>query len=755
MAGGNSTVCNRILMDSVRRSIKRRMLRENALLLVIAILAGVIVGIGAYGQRYRHRPFTRLVFLGATTLFLPITSSVVSSISGQSNYIMFKPFPPSREESTDLVALQCAATAHLLFVIIWAFLVQIVIINTSAIVAVDDREGQKVGPPLELLFQGLWTLYLGSYSYVMFRQLRGHVEHSDVTLPIIFLQGIPFGLLCAKIVLKYYAYEKAQQSFALGRNPCLVFGYMQQIPPQEARQHGEPIAGENAPPPPMLVMGEEARHVEKQPHGYVIKNDSGHRNIAGLVTIDRVWRFDSMLIPMSMQKRQKDLCFSFALFKLLRCRFAKYEVANARCTDIFNFFWNMMLQDGGHDRVFGVIADEISFLSYYYYTSIPVSFSEYWLPFMGIFISLLTIGYCILYTCMLVAFSFFIRVPEADGSIIASQFFCDTWCSQHGLVGSHKVIVFGRVYFDMLPLLLMFVLVTTAECNLFRHWDGKISQCSVMVPGPRPTLPVLLWRLLRLPDRKREVKIPSAVKVCIMDALRSNRNGRLSNGKASLHRQSHIGERFLWACDSKSSSVTILTWHIATSILELRYPNQQGSQPISDHKIAATHLSRYCAYLVAWCPELLPDDGDWSKSLYEDVKKDAERVLAGHTAVNSSTPGDLVELLIGANTKHEVLKNGAKLGKELVDLVEDEETAWKLLADFWSEMILYVAPSDNLKGHSEAIARGGELITLLWVLLYHVGIVSRPSEDDDGAATAAGTPSDAVGGDGAAAAATV
>ena len=74
---------------------------------------------------------------------------------------------------------------------------------------------------------------------------------------------------------------------------------------------------------------------------------------------------------------------------------------------------------------------------------------------------------------------------------------------------------------------------------------------------------------------------------------------------------------------------------------------------------------------------------------------------------------------------------------EVVAWMLQGETMWKLLAEFWSEMILYLAPSDNLKGHSEAIARGGELITLLWALLFHAGIVSRPGEDDGAAATSA------------------
>jgi hypothetical protein len=104
--------------------------------------------------------------------------------------------------------------------------------------------------------------------------------------------------------------------------------------------------------------------------------------------------------------------------------------------------------------------------------------------------------------------------------------------------------------------------------------------------------------------------------------------------------------------------------------------------------------------------------------LYNAVKEDATRVLAVRAATGLLTPE--VEY-------QEVLKNGVRLGKQLVELVEGEEAAWAMLASFWAEKILYVAPSKNLRGHS---------ITLLWALLFHVGIVSRPCEPDFTAATA-------------------
>ncbi|TVU40331.1 hypothetical protein EJB05_13790, partial [Eragrostis curvula] len=40
-------------------------------------------------------------------------------------------------------------------------------------------------------------------------------------------------------------------------------------------------------------------------------------------------------------------------------------------------------------------------------------------------------------------------------------------------------------------------------------------------------------------------------------------------------------------------------------------------------------------------------------------------------------------------------------------------------------MLLYVAPSDNVKEHIEFLAKGGEFLTHLWALLSHAGILDR------------------------------
>lgn len=71
-----------------------------------------------------------------------------------------------------------------------------------------------------------------------------------------------------------------------------------------------------------------------------------------------------------------------------------------------------------------------------------------------------------------------------------------------------------------------------------------------------------------------------------------------------------------------------------------------------------------------------------------------------------------------------IFYKGIQLGKRL-DGITDDSRRWKILADFWTEMILYIAPSDNARDHIQYLANGGEFITHLWAMLTHAGILDR------------------------------
>uniref|UniRef100_A0A0E0JI50 DUF4220 domain-containing protein n=1 Tax=Oryza punctata TaxID=4537 RepID=A0A0E0JI50_ORYPU len=206
-------------------------------------------------------------------------------------------------------------------------------------------------------------------------------------------------------------------------------------------------------------------------------------------------------------------------------------------------------------------------------------------------------------------------------------------------------------------------------------------------------------------------------------------NWSLPTVTASLQ-QISIGNILLYG-NGKGTSDVILVWHIATCIFEIKHPHKPSNAPA----VTATRLSRYCAYLLSSAPELLPDDKAWSEKLYKSVKKITEPIFRKSNKrpmnyedilqkLEESRQKKNLEEKSNSNTE---LENGVALGKKLVNETRGaEQEGWEILAGFWSAMVLYIAPSDNLGAHREAIARGGELITILWTMLTHAGIISRP-----------------------------
>uniref|UniRef100_A0A0D9V0G5 DUF4220 domain-containing protein n=1 Tax=Leersia perrieri TaxID=77586 RepID=A0A0D9V0G5_9ORYZ len=136
--------------------------------------------------------------------------------------------------------------------------------------------------------------------------------------------------------------------------------------------------------------------------------------------------------------------------------------------------------------------------------------------------------------------------------------------------------------------------------------------------------------------------------------------------------------------------------------------------------------------ILAWHAlrdEVSNDGAAWTQKRYKDVAADVTAALGkdGAAAGDTASYERLVKTLSG-DKGDRVLRRGADIARRLAVeyAAEDEASAWLFLADFWSEMVIYVAPSENVKGHVEAMSRGGEFVTLAWALLLHAGVTSRP-----------------------------
>jgi hypothetical protein len=213
----------------------------------------------------------------------------------------------------------------------------------------------------------------------------------------------------------------------------------------------------------------------------------------------------------------------------------------------------------------------------------------------------------------------------------------------------------------------------------------------------------------------------------------------LNNGSFVLANR----EDLLPACRSESIAEVILTWHVATTIMEAKYSPDKGKQSkASQYHMVATRLSKYCAYLVAFHPELLPDNQEKSERVFEAAKEELKAtlkcapyyLLCWRSRVDKVMAASKREAT-AAWEDGKVVHNGTKLGNMLReepirDGDNQREQTWKLLADVWTELLVYLAPSsdeERVMGHESVLVQGGEFITVLWALTTHTGI-TRPEK---------------------------
>jgi hypothetical protein len=170
-----------------------------------------------------------------------------------------------------------------------------------------------------------------------------------------------------------------------------------------------------------------------------------------------------------------------------------------------------------------------------------------------------------------------------------------------------------------------------------------------------------------------------------------------------------------------------MTWHIATWYCEMgttRYDPSyldEGAQ-LKTHLGVATKLSKYCAYLVVHAPKLLPGHHYDTSRVFDAVAVEVDKFLL--PSMRRRAKYEALRNYGLEESEATIFQSGAKLGKQLEE-IQDATRRWKVLADFWSEMMLYVAPSDDVNEHIDQLTRGGELITHLWALLSHAGILQR------------------------------
>ncbi|KAJ4779444.1 hypothetical protein LUZ62_063701 [Rhynchospora pubera] len=433
------------------------------------------------------------------------------------------------------------------------------------------------------------------------------------------------------------------------------------------------------------------------------------------------------------------------------------------------------------ERVFSIIRDELKFISDFSHFKVPTISYFYWCcyaDYIGIFIAFYTFSYLpyeilrrnskrpffvvqesYIHCHIFIAFD---TLDELITLLLAAS------CAYIHYKGSRVVlrtdrwsnlcyVQRSRRYFQIKRMLI------TKEF-LCSNRDAKAKTIFDIKVNGRILALLAKWTRRNIGRVFPTVFISTDVKEAILRSLKTKLEcgGQLTNGEAALQRHGILENLNLVYRPSGSATEAILVWHISTTLFHhqnlspepnnnpffnkyrkvisalIRYKlipgnllcheessSQQNNDRFKKERAIALALSSYCHYLVAYLPDLLPDDVEWTEKLYESGR--AEIFVIDRSSGQRHTRKNRCNYAMSVDTwgENSVVGKGVKVAQMLVVYADSGKEVWTMLSEFWAEMMLFIAPSDNVKGHEEILEKE-ELITQLWALLTHAGIVTRP-----------------------------
>lgn len=469
-----------------------------------------------------------------------------------------------------------------------------------------------------------------------------------------------------------------------------------------------------------------------------------------VITVEKVWNCKGRLLSVSggdPDGQLKDLCLSFSLFKFIRLRFTDYSLPQEAHDKLRGLIRHMLSKENGYERVFRVIEVELAFLFDLFFTKYPaklhMSSSVQRLLLLPILVAvpllLLWVALVIrdkraivvslvLITSILVAeltqFGIMIFSEWAKVTYICKYVRNERW--QRCRCAEMLIGIMCRIW-------------------LVKPWGRQLRQYSLLksysYSPPKWIYNRLTAAYLDQTREGEEQLAPTNLSKEVKRAIARSLGKYLEKGQTSLRLNDlsenfndlsenfDLSSEFSRACNLETTTHVIMVWHIATTFCEHKLPRAQPSTEQGNNFDVAAKLSQYLAYLVVCAPKLLPGHPCRTKYIFSRAVSEAREELRG-SSVSMKERIENLKSVDDEQCRETIVARGKRLGMQLVNGVKDEGRIWKVLADFWADMILYVAPSNDTRAHAKYLTTGGEFLTHVWVLVSHAGITRDPHDGE-------------------------
>ncbi|XP_043720869.1 uncharacterized protein LOC122668349 [Telopea speciosissima] len=176
---------------------------------------------------------------------------------------------------------------------------------------------------------------------------------------------------------------------------------------------------------------------------------------------------------------------------------------------------------------------------------------------------------------------------------------------------------------------------------------------------------------------------------------------------------------------------SILLWHIATDICYFLddgdHHKEINSEKILSNQRKSRAVSNYLLYLLVSRPFMLTagigqirfgDTCAEAKNFFHRLEIEIDESQACRKLHEVDTQVPPIE--VKGDRSKSVLFDASRLAKSLLKL--DIEKRWEMMSLVWFEMLYYTASHCRGNYHGQRLSLGGELLTVVWFLMVHLGI---------------------------------
>ncbi|XP_074325516.1 uncharacterized protein LOC141663628 [Apium graveolens] len=194
---------------------------------------------------------------------------------------------------------------------------------------------------------------------------------------------------------------------------------------------------------------------------------------------------------------------------------------------------------------------------------------------------------------------------------------------------------------------------------------------------------------------------------------------------------------------------SLLLWHIAT---DLCYHDEKDEPLNKDYRNIAKHISDYMIYLLVMQPNMMAAVSGIGLIRFRDTCAEATKFFKNSNVklrkswfssccggnVDQEVLQQASECILAVNTEvppitvkgdrsKSVLFDAAILAHRLKELPQkyinnEKVDKWYIISKVWIELLSFAATHIRSDSHAQQLSRGGNLITIVWLLMAHFGL---------------------------------